>query len=542
VTINPSASSSGGPTLRIASNSTIQDVLSKTSFPVNGGEQYLVTARVKSSVEIPVSGTNIGIQCKNRSTGGFSYPRVENSSIIPANTWTVISGVVSVPSTTSEIRFFVSSRAVLTSGNLDFEFVSATRASTGELIVDGAIDGKTITGAVIRTSNVPNTGIEINGSGSNNVLRAWDSTTKKQTVNIDGKVNWVSGIFRTSAPGEKGLVLLNNSGNSDPGIWFTLDGSTTVTHAAVFADSEWNLNLRGRQVTSGGSRGAVNVDGGLRIISGGIGNNDQTFIIDQGGNASFSQQVDVGKIRILHANDVSETSTAHGFQIGSSFADHVRMDTNEFFSLNGTNWSPFYFKGSILAIETKTRAYMTQENGSLIEVGNDSTGTYFKATAADSRTTTRASNVNMYYGIFYRTTSSAKYKIDPVEIPAEWDDRILSLKATRWFDKNETEAVAEYFRRVEEGESLEGLAPSGKLRRIPGMIAEEVESAGLEDYVIYNEDGEIEGLMYDRLAVSLIPIVRRQKDRIVELENKVSTLEEKLNRLENLVEKLSEGE
>lgn len=234
----------------------------------------------------------------------------------------------------------------------------------------------------------------------------------------------------------------------------------------------------------------------------------------------------MNRLRISSTDDVSETSTLHGLQLGPSTSYNVRMDQNEFFAMNAGSWSPFYFKASLLGMEAKSRAYMVQENGANVEIGNDTTGLYLKSKPADTRTTTRAANVNMYYEIFHRVSSASRYKIDPITLPENWDDRLLSLRATYWFDVGEAEAVAEHCRREAEGESPEDLdmSPSGPLRRVPGMIAEEVRDAGLDEFVVYGEDGEIEGLMYDRLGVALIPVVGRLRDRISDLEAKVDRL------------------
>ena len=62
------------------------------------------------------------------------------------------------------------------------------------------------------------------------------------------------------------------------------------------------------------------------------------------------------------------------------------------------------------------------------------------------------------------------------------------------------------------------------LRRIPGVVAEDLDAAGLGMFVVYNEDGSPESVMYDRLGVALVPAVKALRDRVNELEDKIGEL------------------
>jgi len=164
-------------------------------------------------------------------------------------------------------------------------------------------------------------------------------------------------------------------------------------------------------------------------------------------------------------------------------------------------------------------------DGAIMGLYRSTSGTYVRAAPIYGLTTGSAANVYIRDdGIMFRSTSSRRNKLAIEHLGPEIDDKILSLKAATWFDKNEAEAMAE-FKDLEvadqptespEGEPLT-LAPSA-LRRIPGMIGEEVAEAGLEQFVVYGEDGQVEGLMYDRLGVALIPVVARLRDRLVAAE------------------------
>ena len=58
-----------------------------------------------------------------------------------------------------------------------------------------------------------------------------------------------------------------------------------------------------------------------------------------------------------------------------------------------------------------------------------------------------------------------------------------------------------------------------------GYIAEELDEVGLNDLVIYDEQDRPNGLKYDRISLYLVELVREQKEKIQELEERVKELE-----------------
>lgn len=57
-----------------------------------------------------------------------------------------------------------------------------------------------------------------------------------------------------------------------------------------------------------------------------------------------------------------------------------------------------------------------------------------------------------------------------------------------------------------------------------GLIAEDVIDAGLGKYCFYNNEKEVEGIMYDRLWTLLIPVVRDLKNQVAALTKKIEEL------------------
>lgn len=126
---------------------------------------------------------------------------------------------------------------------------------------------------------------------------------------------------------------------------------------------------------------------------------------------------------------------------------------------------------------------------------------------------TNGSSPNVYVapdGALVRSTSASKYKTDiQRSYVSDYGERLLELPTATWMDKAETE-------RYVDGESQD------KPVRHFGMIAEDLADAGLEMLVSRGQDGELEGIQYDRIGPALIPVIKQ-------LQDKVNKLEEKLN-------------
>lgn len=108
-------------------------------------------------------------------------------------------------------------------------------------------------------------------------------------------------------------------------------------------------------------------------------------------------------------------------------------------------------------------------------------------------------------GTFTRSTSASKYKIDiKRDHSTDLAKRLLTLPTAHWLDKAAMERYA-----------------AGEQQELPqtnfGLIAEDLEAAGLEDLVVRGPDGELEGIQYDRIAAALLPLLSEMKTEIDEL-------------------------
>jgi phage minor structural protein len=171
----------------------------------------------------------------------------------------------------------------------------------------------------------------------------------------------------------------------------------------------------------------------------------------------------------------------------------------------------------------------TVDKRSSITLGTDATGT-----SKDTRTVIRGSYVHIpdaYYqtgsgsanlivaedGALIRATSASKYKTAIVRSHSlDYGERLLSLPTATWLDKAENKRYAT-------GESKD------KPVMHFGMIAEDLANAGLDMLVTRGQDGELEGIQYDRIAPALLPVIKNLQDRIEKLEEQINGRESTIN-------------
>ena len=131
---------------------------------------------------------------------------------------------------------------------------------------------------------------------------------------------------------------------------------------------------------------------------------------------------------------------------------------------------------------------------------------------------------------FTRATSASKYKLDikPLEQSSEYAYNILKLEPKQWFDKTSIENYAKNLTDIYYGENLDPYLDVESIDSCYGLIAEDVENAGLSKYCQYNAYGEVEGIMYDRLWTLLIPIIKDLSENLEKANMHINDLKEKI--------------
>jgi hypothetical protein len=139
---------------------------------------------------------------------------------------------------------------------------------------------------------------------------------------------------------------------------------------------------------------------------------------------------------------------------------------------------------------------------------SDGAGGIVRSYAIYNRTYSSGTNLTITeYGTIGRVTSATKYKT-MIERSRSTDiaETLLTLPTAHWYDKAEMSRYAN-------GDQTQ--APKMNF----GMIAEDLASAGLEELVIRDHNGELEGINYDRIAPALLPLLAKMKQEIEELKS-----------------------
>lgn len=139
-------------------------------------------------------------------------------------------------------------------------------------------------------------------------------------------------------------------------------------------------------------------------------------------------------------------------------------------------------------------------------------GEYLHVPTAWRHTTGGAPNLVVASdGALVRSTSASKYKTEiHRDYSTDYGDRLLELPTATWIDKGQKE-------RYQAGKR------SIKPNKYFGMIAEDLADAGLDLFVSRNpQTHEIEGIQYERIAPALIPVIRKLKKKVQELEEKLN--------------------
>lgn len=139
-------------------------------------------------------------------------------------------------------------------------------------------------------------------------------------------------------------------------------------------------------------------------------------------------------------------------------------------------------------------------------------GNFVHIPSAQYQTTSAGANVHVADdGALVRSTSAAKYKTNIVDATGfNYGDKLINLTPKLWLDK------AEQKRYQDDPEN------NPRPNFYYGLIADELSKEGLSKLVVYNSEGEVEGINYDRIAVALLPVIKKLKDKIKILEEKIN--------------------
>jgi hypothetical protein len=148
--------------------------------------------------------------------------------------------------------------------------------------------------------------------------------------------------------------------------------------------------------------------------------------------------------------------------------------------------------------------YDTGSTNELFRIANDGTFRVGNSSAnGPYNNTTSTASANLYIsssGVFQRSTSSIRYKKDVSDLSYSLSD-VLKLRPVR-------------YRGINDGDTWIG-----------GLIAEEVDAAGLSEFVAYDTAGRPDALHYAHMVALLINAIKEQNGTIEALKTRVETLE-----------------
>lgn len=130
-------------------------------------DQFNVTAYVRKQI---TTGTTGSLKIRTRyfdiNKVQITNPYYDEASIPLAEVggWQLLDLDITVPANAAYMRFDILTVGVPADGLYDFSQVHCRRKNGGNLIVDGAIDGKTITGALVQSHFDPTTGIKLSSN------------------------------------------------------------------------------------------------------------------------------------------------------------------------------------------------------------------------------------------------------------------------------------------------------------------------------------------------------------------------------------------
>lgn len=227
--------------------------------------------------------------------------------------------------------------------------------------------------------------------------------------------------------------------------------------------------------------------------------------------------ISTGPITAPGGTEIDEDGNLYvqGEQVKPGDPDHVT--TKEVTVTTGSGWNlditnskiqfndpgvagPHYIDayGSALRVTGASSLYLVGGYSSLT-LGSDDTGAFVQAYPIYQRTYTGSANVFVTnLGTVGRATSLRRFKLD-IE-SARNTTRVLDLRPVTYRDKGA----------VDRGEH----APT-----LLGLIAEEV-APTYPELATYDEDGNLNGVAYDRVGVALLDVVKDLAARVTALEQR----------------------
>ena len=271
----------------------------------------------------------------------------------------------------------------------------------------------------------------------------------------------------------------------------TAGNAITFTQAMTL-DASGNLLVgTTAPVYNAAGRGLIAINGSsaaaLGFTAGAV---DKGIILHTGTDMIMSNSVS-GAITFQTNNTERARIDSSGSLIAGTSSSSGAATSNNYFTL----------KGNTDTSAANYTAYMLYSNGTTVfGLRNDGA---VRADGVYNKTSGSGANVFVdSSGILYRSTSSLKYKQD-VQDATHGLAEVLTLRPVTYKGKSEND-----------GDKVFG-----------GLIAEEVDAAGLTEFVQYAEDGTPDALNYGNMVSLLTKAIQEQQALITQLTARITALE-----------------
>ncbi|ASC08450.1 cell envelope integrity protein TolA [Pediococcus pentosaceus] len=445
----------------------------------------------QASITASIGNINLGVK---NADGSSSQVNINNNTILLDANKIIIDGKTSI-----------------LDGTIGTAKIANAAINTAQ-IADGAINNAKIANAAINDAKISN----LNG----NKIVAGSIAANK--INVDDLIaNGINTKTLTS-------VNLNTSTLTTPQLNLGLNGTFTedfdyTQPTTMFLPKKNKGNLTF-------NHGVLQSEGNMQTyVNGQWGGMNDNLVFQSGINNAQWTEVAPGYIKL----DLYK-------QNGTDIAQRTYSDPTGFY-YTSTLGDKSYLGNVLQTAQVQTASVLTKyigpSDGQLrLQIGSNGNdyglqvGSYAGSEAVLSDfiyNSTFSASPNVYItsgGHLMRTTSASKYKynIKNPDIETTLGDRLLNVHLATWNDKRAVDSYAEQLSTGEEREK-------SSIDKYYGLIAEQLRDAGLDMFIDYGKNHEIEGIRYDRAWIPLLSVIRRLNDKVNEYELRISKLEGKIN-------------
>jgi hypothetical protein len=313
-----------------------------------------------------------------------------------------------------------------------------------------------------------------------------------------GQSATISGGYSNEAPGKWAAVPGGYDNTAQGNFSFACGYKARADHSGCFV---WADSTGGDFASTGTNQFLVRASGGVGIGTPNPSNetklhvqatsDDFGVLVDAAGTSgteiglhtATSQYASLAKNTYFDAGGWQRFNTGQG-----AYLQEVRPDGEVWFRVADAGANPISWTNAL-----------TIENNGEVGIGTTNPGTKLAVAGLTGTTSYNLVRVNTTTGDFYFDGSSERYKQDIRPLRAEFN-KILQAEPKSYIDR-----------------------ASGQ--RDIGYVAEEFDQLGLGDLVVYRDDGEPDGVKYERVSLYLLEVVKELKAKNRELEARVEALE-----------------